>query len=254
MLIYYTNPNAIYIDEFQQHAHKTTNGFTNPSPDLNNSKTERNLPKEDYIPASPHRAKLIQIPDNGIELPFNIITSSSTSNTDTHNSYSKASANGHGKLPVKIVSINQIQNQSGRFDENPDDSSNSILSTSQYKFPRKNSYSNGTTTSSPSINIPIQNNRYNSDNNANHAASSSPNSNSQFPKQSSLLNSSSGSKLFTIPGIVNNNNNNNASNINFSSSNQQNHARPSSLSNNEPKSPSLFVFFNKKYIESHIFV
>ena len=161
--------------------------------DNNNNDT-----RSEYIP--PHKAKLIQIPENGIQLPFNIISSTNNSKQSTETSNS---------------------------------SNNLLLSTSQYKFPRKATTVNpanlsSSLSSSKSVNIPIETEfksnfsklldsdslSHNPTTNANSKTYTVLNSQSKLPSSSSFLDS-------------NNNNNNNISN---SSSSMQ-------------KKPSLNAFF-----------
>ena len=160
--------------------------------DYDNNNNYSNNNKNEYIP--PHRAKLIQIPENGIQLPFNIITA-------THNSQQTEKSNS---------------------------SNNLILSTSQYKFPRKTSANATNLSSNKSVNIPIEtefksnfkgenivdsnNSTSNTINNTNMKPYAILNNQSKFPSSSSF--------------IDNNSNNNNAINqINISNQ----------------KKPSLFV-------------
>jgi hypothetical protein len=146
--------------------------------DNNNNDT-----RSEYIP--PHKAKLIQIPENGIQLPFNIISSTNNSKQSTE-------------------TLNR--------------SNNLILSTSQYKFPRKATTvnpANLSSSSSKSVNIPIETEfKSNFSKTENILLPSNSLSHNPTTNSNSVLNSQS--KLPSSSSFLDSNNNNVLNNNSFS--------------------------------------
>jgi hypothetical protein len=186
-----------------------------------NNNNNINNTKHEYIP--PHKAKLIQIPENGIELPFNIISSSN----------SNSSSQG---LP---------QSYSKQSEQSANNSSNLILSTSQFKFPRKTTTNTSSTSSNKSISIPIE-----TEEKFNFKIGSGATSNSILHNPSRSMIDNSNLKTYTMPGIVNNQAkfSSSPSSSSFIDNNLNSPAAtntPVNISNQ--KKPSLFLFIKLNF-------